>query len=76
MNRTLDQILDALGGVQMVTASLGCGRSAVSNWKRNGRLPPARVLELADMAKAKGIPISLDEIRCAGETASSRRVAA
>ncbi len=62
--RSLDEILDALGGESAVATMLGCGPSSVSNWKSRG-LPKGRWVDLVTLGRERGVrpPISLDEVR-------------
>jgi DNA-binding transcriptional regulator YdaS (Cro superfamily) len=64
MVRTLDEILDALGGESAVAGLLGCGPSSVSNWKTRG-LPKGRWVDLVTLGREHGVrpPITLDEVR-------------
>ena len=68
MKRTLDEILDVLGGESAVASLLGCGPSSVSNWKQRG-LPKGRWVDLVMLGAEKGIrpPITLDEVRHAAQ---------
>lgn len=60
---TLDDLLTALGGRNAVVDFLKCQHSAVSNWKTKGCIPPERILQLADMAAEKRLPVRLEDIR-------------
>lgn len=64
MTRTLDDILDALGGDANVAEQLGCGQSAVSNWKTRG-LPKGRWVDLVVLGEKRKVdpPITLDNVR-------------
>lgn len=64
MARTLDEILDALGGESAVAGMLGCGPSSISNWKARG-LPKARWVDLVILARELGVEpiVTLDEVR-------------
>jgi hypothetical protein len=68
MTRSLDQIIDDLGGEGAVAERLGCGRSAISNWKVRG-LPKGRWIDLVDMAAGMNltVPITLEDVRRASE---------
>jgi hypothetical protein len=48
------QIIDAFGGYRALADDLGCGRTTVFMWQTTG-IPAARALELADLAKARGL---------------------
>jgi len=62
--RSLDEILDILGGESAVAAMLGCGPSSVSNWKARG-LPKGRWVDLVTLGAERGVrpPITLEEVR-------------
>lgn len=66
MTRSLDKILEDLGGEAPVADKLGCGQSAVSNWKKRG-VPKGRWVDLVMLGEQqKVLPvITLDEIRAA-----------
>lgn len=63
-SRSLDEILDALGGESAVATMLGCGPSSVSNWKTRG-LPKGRWVDLVTLGAEKGVrpAITLEEVR-------------
>ena len=63
-SRSLDEILDALGGESAVATMLGCGPSSVSNWKSRG-LPKGRWVDLVTLGAERGVrpPITLEEVR-------------
>lgn len=64
MERTLDQLLDLLGGDATVAKDLGCGQPAISNWKARG-VPKGRWVDLVMLGAAKRIdpPITLEEVQ-------------
>lgn len=64
MTRTLDKILEALGGEAPVAEKLGCGQSAISNWKSRG-VPKGRWVDLVMLGAHQQVepPITLDEVR-------------
>jgi hypothetical protein len=66
MARSLDELLQALGGETAVADMLGVGPSAVSNWKARG-LPKARWVDFVILGREVGVRpiITLDEIRLA-----------
>jgi DNA-binding transcriptional regulator YdaS (Cro superfamily) len=72
--RSLDEILDSLGGESAVATMLGCGPSSVSNWKSRG-LPKGRWVDLVTLGAERGVrpPISLDEVRRAAVAIESVR---
>jgi hypothetical protein len=47
-------IIEAFDGYRALADSLGIGRTTVFTWQING-IPPARCLELADLAKSRGL---------------------
>ena len=48
------EIIEALGGYAQVARDIGIGRTGVFNWLKAG-IPKARCLELAELAKRKGL---------------------
>jgi hypothetical protein len=52
---TASDFIDALGGNAAVAQIAGVGRSAVSNWRKFGRLPPRLYLRFAAAARDRGI---------------------
>lgn len=60
----LDSILDALGGDAAVARNLGCGVSAISNWKARG-IPQGRKFDLLRLAQRNGQPLSIEEVEMA-----------
>jgi transposase len=58
---TLNQIIEALGGEAEVAKALGCGLSAISNWKARG-LPPGRQTQLLMLAKKRRVRLTLAQI--------------
>lgn len=61
---SLETILDTLGGNKSVAHDLGCGVSAVCNWKTRG-IPPGRKLDLLSLADAKAVKLTIAEIQAA-----------
>lgn len=64
MTRSLDEILDALGGERAVADLLAVGPSSVSNWKVRG-LPKGRWVDLVMLGAEQGVrpAITLEEVR-------------
>lgn len=64
MTRSLNDILEALGGETPVAEKLGCGPSAISNWKMRG-VPKGRWVDLVMLGAEQEVrpPITLDEVR-------------
>ena len=58
----LENIINRLGGEAVIAAGLGCGVSAVSNWKARG-LPKGRVVDLLGFARSRGVALTLDELQ-------------
>lgn len=46
--RTLDDLIDALGGTAAAASKAGVSPPAVSNWRSRGRVPPEHFLRLSD----------------------------
>lgn len=61
---SLETILDALGGDASVARELGCGVSAISNWKARG-IPPGRKFDLLALAERKTVILTIAEIEAA-----------
>jgi len=66
MTRSLDKILEDLGGEAPVADKLGCGQSAVSNWKKRG-VPKGRWVDLVMLGAQQQVEpaITLEEVRAA-----------
>lgn len=48
MLRSVDDIVDALGGTTAVAELVGAGLSAISNWKFRGSIPPEHFLTITE----------------------------
>lgn len=57
----LDTILKHLGGDAFVAGELGCGVSALSNWKARG-LPVGRRFDLIALGERIGKPLTIAEV--------------
>jgi hypothetical protein len=57
MINTTAALIDAFGGNSELAQLAGVGRSAVSNWRRFGCIPPRLYLRLAQAGRARGIEI-------------------
>ncbi len=68
----LNTILDNLGGEASVAKSLGCGMSAISNWKARG-IPKGRKLDLLDLADEKGVALLRSDLEAADRAIRSNR---
>lgn len=62
MNRTIAQIVDALGGTGDVASACDVVPSAVTNWKDTNRVPKWHKQSMLKLAKKKGDALTLDEI--------------
>lgn len=62
----LDTILESLGGEASVAKSLGCGVSAISNWKVRG-IPRGRQFDLLTLARRQDIALSIDDVEAAAQ---------
>lgn len=47
------QIVDQLGGVAVTSRMLGVSQPAVSQWLRDGRVPPARAVQIEALTGGK-----------------------
>jgi hypothetical protein len=54
MIKTVDQLVDVLGGNAATAAIAGVGVSAVSNWRKLGRVPPSLFLLMQNAARERG----------------------
>lgn len=52
MLRTIEEVLEALGGPAKVAELCGVGPSAVSNWKSRGRIAAEKFLLVTDALRA------------------------
>lgn len=52
--RTVDDIVDALGGTFKVAAALKLNPSVVSSWRKRASIPADRWLDLVDVARSIG----------------------
>lgn len=73
MERSLDEILDLLGGDASVARAIGCGQPAISNWKARG-VPKGRWVDLVMLGAEKKIepPVTLEEVRKASSAKASQ----
>lgn len=58
-----NEFIDALGGNAAVASIAGVGSSAVSNWRKWGRLPPRLYLRFADAADEHGVEVPKELFR-------------
>ena len=54
---TASELIDALGGNEMVAKIAGVGKTAVSNWRRYGFLPPRLFLIIAAAGRERGVDV-------------------
>lgn len=54
MLRTVESIIEALGGTSAVAELSGVGLSAVSNWKKRGRIPSEKFLMFKEALAMRG----------------------
>lgn len=69
---SLEHILSTLGGDTSVAKDLGCGVSAISNWKARG-IPPGRKFDLLALAERKSIRLTIAEIEAANVAIKTTR---
>jgi hypothetical protein len=53
--RTPSEVIDAIGGTSAVASLTGRGMSAVSNWRRSGRIPPELFLVVSRSLFERGV---------------------
>jgi hypothetical protein len=44
----IQTLIDKAGGAPQLALLLGCGRTTVLGWQKNGAIPPHRVSEISD----------------------------
>lgn len=69
----LDTILERLGGDASVAKKLGCGVSAISNWKVRG-LPTGRKFDLLALAEKAKVALTIADVEAADRAIAERRV--
>ena len=71
---TLDAILSLLGNNNAAVARLlGVAPSAISNWRAVGSLPPARAIQIAQLARRRGMQLSVEDLPITGAEPPRRR---
>ena len=65
---TIDTLLRKFGGATNLAKALGCGKAAISNWKKNG-IPGSRKFDLLILAARDGVPLTIAEIEAASPSA-------
>lgn len=54
---TASELIDALGGNRAVAEIAGVLSSAVSNWRKFGRIPPRLFITIRDAARDRGVEV-------------------
>jgi len=54
MLKTIDAVIDALGGTFKAASAVGVGPSAISMWKTRGRIPSDRYFVIQDALRKHG----------------------
>lgn len=54
MIKSVDDVIEALGGPTKTAALSGVGASAVVNWRTRGEIPPEHFLRICDALEAAG----------------------
>ena len=70
---TLDALLSLFGNDAAVARLLGVGQPAISNWRAVGSLPPARAIQLAQMARRRGMRLAVEDLPVTGAEPPRRR---
>lgn len=52
---TVSEVIDALGGTLAAAEIFGVTMPAVSNWRAEGKFPPARHLQVYEICQERGI---------------------
>lgn len=60
MLKTVDAIVDALGGTSEVAVLTGVSLPAVSNWKTRRRIPSEKFMIVADALEQRGVKADPD----------------
>lgn len=68
----LDTILENLGGDKSVAEKLGCGVSAISNWKVRG-IPTGRKFDLLALAERAKVVLTITDVEAADRFIAGRR---
>lgn len=58
----VDYLCLIFGGTTQVAFTLGISKSAVSQWKTNGKVPDRHAVKILDVAKSRGLDITLGDI--------------
>lgn len=62
--KRVPEIIEKLGGVDPVASELGLSYQTVHSWITRG-FPAARCIEIRDLARRKGLRLSVDQILAA-----------
>jgi hypothetical protein len=60
MIKTVDELVNVLGGNAATAAIAGVGLSAVSNWRKLGRVPPSLFLLMQSATRERGAELAED----------------
>lgn len=55
-------IIDAFGGTGAMAEAFGVGASAVSNWRKDGRIPARLHLRILTEAERRGVAVSVADL--------------
>ena len=55
MLKSVDDVIEALGGPTKAAGMIGVGASAVSNWRTRGEIPPEHFLVIGEALNAIGV---------------------
>ena len=58
----VDRVIAICGGATAIATKMNIHRSTISQWKRRGRIPSSRLLELKTLAESRGEALNLDDI--------------
>ena len=58
----VDRVITICGGATAIATKMNIHRSTISQWKRRGRIPSSRLLELKTLAENRGESLNLDDI--------------
>ena len=58
---TIDDLVALFGSQAALASSVGVGKSAVSNWRREG-IPDSKKWRIVDVARQRGMPIDPEQL--------------
>lgn len=73
--RTVIQIIEMLDGPASIARDTGIPLTTVDSWKRNGFVPEWRRAPLVDLAKRRGVSLSLTDFPTERPTEQARDAA-